>query len=139
MNPTDVPGVVKLEDTDLTLADPAEDIRGRTVFDRDGAEIGEVKSLFVDDREAKVRFLEIRGGSVLGLGGTTRLLPVQSVSRVDEGGVHVEHAREHVKQSPEYDPELEHDHDYYGEVYGHYGYGPFWAGAVAHSASPRPR
>ena len=138
MNSTDVPGVVKLEDTDLTLADPAEDVRGRTVFDREGAELGEVKALFVDDREAKVRFLEVEGGSFLGLGGMTRLLPVQAVSRVDDDGVHIEHAREQVKHSPGYDPELEHDQDYYGEVYGHYGYPPFWAGAIAHSAAPRP-
>ena len=137
MDSTDVPGVIKLDDTNLRLADPADDIRGRTVVDVDGAEIGEVESLFVDDRDAKVRFLEIEGGSFLGVGGTTRLLPVQAVSRVDEDGVHIEHAREHVKQSPGYDPELEHDHDYYSEVYGHYGYPPFWAAVIAYSAYPR--
>ncbi len=65
----------------------------------------------------------------------TRLLPIQAVSRVDDDGVHVEHAREQVKHSPGYDPELEHDHDY-DEVYGHYGHPPFWAGARVRSGSP---
>lgn len=41
--------LVKLSDSNLRLADPAEDIRGRKVLDKEGEEIGDVDDMFVDD------------------------------------------------------------------------------------------
>jgi hypothetical protein len=63
----------KLSDTDFTVANPDEDIRGWAVVDKDGEEIGEVDDLLVDNRETKVRFLQVTSGG-LGL-GTTKFLP----------------------------------------------------------------
>jgi sporulation protein YlmC with PRC-barrel domain len=119
--------LVRLEDTDLTVADPAEDIRDRVVVDRNRDEIGEVKSLLIDERELKVRFLEVESGGLLGLGGERRLIPVEAVVRVEDDAVQVDQTREHIHGSPPYDPQLAHDVSYYGDVYGYYGHLPYWS------------
>ena len=49
--------LVKLDDTDLVLSDPNDDVRGRKVLDSFGDDIGHVNELFVDNAERKVRFL----------------------------------------------------------------------------------
>ena len=36
------PTLVRLSDTDRVIADPTDDIRGRTVRDRDGEDLGKV-------------------------------------------------------------------------------------------------
>jgi sporulation protein YlmC with PRC-barrel domain len=66
--------IVRLGDTDKKV-DSTEDVRGRKVMDRQGEEIGKVDDLMVDEREFKVRFLEVASGGVLGLGATKVLIP----------------------------------------------------------------
>ncbi|HWC33138.1 MAG TPA: PRC-barrel domain-containing protein, partial [Actinomycetota bacterium] len=127
MDSTNVGTLVRMADADLTVADPADDVRGRTVVDATGDEIGDVKSLLIDEDERKVRFLEVESGGFLGLGSETRLVPVDAVTRVEENAVHVDQTRESVHGSPAYDPELEQDAAYYGEVYSYYRYPPYWA------------
>jgi sporulation protein YlmC with PRC-barrel domain len=58
--------LVRLSDTELTVADPAADMRNRKVVDRDGEEIGEVDDLLIDAPEKRVRFLEVASGGFLG-------------------------------------------------------------------------
>ncbi len=53
-------------DENLTTADPAEDVRGRKVLDKAGADIGDVDDLVIDDREHKVRFLRVAAGWIPG-------------------------------------------------------------------------
>ena len=45
--------LMRLSDTELTIANPAEDIRDRTVVDRDGKDIGEVEDLLIDAHEKR--------------------------------------------------------------------------------------
>ena len=96
----------KLSDVKWQFADPAEDIRRRTVADRLGDEIGTVDDLLIDDRDRKVRFLQVASGSVLGLGETKFLLPVNAVTRITSDTVHIDRRREQVVGAPRYDPEL---------------------------------
>jgi sporulation protein YlmC with PRC-barrel domain len=126
----------KLSDTDLTVADPAEDVRGRKVLDRRGDEVGEVDDLLIDDRQHRVRFLRVASGGFLGLGETKTLVPVDAVTALDGQAVHIDRTREHVAGAPAYDPDLTYDQDYYGGLYGYYGYGPFWAAGYAYPAFP---
>ena len=58
--------LVRLGDTELTLADGADDIRDRTVFDRNGDEIGRIDGLIIDEDERRVRFLQVASGGFLG-------------------------------------------------------------------------
>jgi hypothetical protein len=55
-------------DDRLTTTDPDEDVRGRTVLDNTGKNVGAVDDLLVDDREHKVRLLRVTAGGFLGVG-----------------------------------------------------------------------
>ncbi len=128
--------LVKLGKTDLTVADPREDIRGRTVVDRAGAEIGHVDGLLLDQQESKVRFLEVAAGGFLGLGERRFLIPVDAVTRIDADQVHVDQTRERITGAPAYDPDLADADDYWNDVYGYYGYPPYWGEGYAYPAYP---
>ena len=54
--------LLKLSDTQLTLSDPKQDIRGRKVVDSAGQDIGEIDDLMIDNKEKKVRFLQVASG-----------------------------------------------------------------------------
>jgi sporulation protein YlmC with PRC-barrel domain len=112
-------------DDRLTTSDPAEDVRGRTVLDNTGKDIGNVDDLLVDDREHKVRFLRVAAGGFLGLGETKFLIPVDAITKVDDKAVHVDQTREHVVTGRQYDPALM-NVPYLSDIYGHYGYDPYW-------------
>lgn len=119
--------LVRLGDTGLTLADPDQDVRGRTVVDRNGDEVGACQHLIIDEQERRVRFLEIGSGGFLGIGKEKRLVPVDAVTNVDDK-IHIDHDREHVASGPGYDPELtpvplQPDIE---DIYGYYGYMPHW-------------
>ncbi|MFV9455351.1 PRC-barrel domain-containing protein [Rhodococcus sp. NM-2] len=120
------PTLIDLDDTDLAFTDQLEDLRGRKVYDRDGDEIGQVDGLIVDERENTVRFLRIGSGGFLGLGKTARLIPVEAITGRDADKVHIDRTKETVAGSSPYDPELVETPEYYGGLYGYYGYLPFW-------------
>jgi sporulation protein YlmC with PRC-barrel domain len=117
--------LVRLSDSDLTLANRDEDIRARAVFDMAGEELGDVDDLLIDEAEHKVRFLEVASGGFLGLGATKFLIPVDAIRRITPVAVHISQSREHVAGAPRYDPALV-DQRYVSDVYGHYGYPPYW-------------
>jgi sporulation protein YlmC with PRC-barrel domain len=76
-----VPTLRKLRDTDQTISSSDEDIRGRTVKDKDGRDIGKIEGLMVDDVEQKVRFIEVATGGFLGFGETRSFIPVEAITR----------------------------------------------------------
>ena len=118
--------LLKLVTTGQTVADPAEDIRGRTVKDKDGREIGKVRNLLVDDREHKVRMLQVEHGGILGIGATASFVPVDAIDRIADDTVYLGESTERVAAAPPYDPELEDQRDYYSNLYGYYGFAPYW-------------
>jgi sporulation protein YlmC with PRC-barrel domain len=128
--------LVRLSDTDLTLAERDEDIRGRQAVDMAGEELGEVHDLLIDDREQKVRFLEVSSGGFLGLGATKFLIPVDAITRITPDAVHINQSRERVAGAPRYDPTLI-DERYVGNVYSHYGYSPYWGPDYRYPSYPR--
>jgi sporulation protein YlmC with PRC-barrel domain len=127
--------LVRLSDTELIVADRADDFRGRDVLDMASEQLGEVDDLFIDDRECKVRFLEVASGGFLGLGTKQFLIPVDAIIRITEDAVYISQSREHVAGAPAYDPTLLDEH-YLGEVYGHYGYPPDWGMDYRYPPSP---
>lgn len=125
-----------LSQSDLMVGDPAEDIRDRTVHDRNGDEVGTVKDLMIDRDESKVRFMRLGAGGFLGIGEDTFLIPIDAITAIDDEGVHIDQTREHVAGGPKYEPDLVSDVDHYGAVYGHYGYAPYWGAGYAYPAYP---
>ncbi len=125
----------KLSDSTLTVADPAEDIRGRRIVDSAGEEVGTVDDLMIDDREGKVRFLLAGSGGFLGLGETKFLIPVDAVARLTGDTVHINQTRRRMAGGPRYDPELT-EQPAWDSVYGYYGYSPYWAPGYAYPPYP---
>jgi sporulation protein YlmC with PRC-barrel domain len=117
----------RLVDSPLTLADNERDLRHYDVYDVDGQNVGSVHALYVDRRERRVRFLEVKGGGVLGIGDRSILVPIDAVERYDEQGVYLGHPGSRLAQAPAYDPELVEDRGYWESLYGWYGYTPYWA------------
>lgn len=116
----------KLSDTGKTVSNAAADIRGRKVKDKDGKDLGKVDDLLIDDQERKVRFLRVEHGGFLGVGETKSFIPVDAITKISDDEVQINHSRDHVAKAPRYDPELVDDKTYYGNIYGYYGYMPFW-------------
>lgn len=130
--------LVRLGDTDLTVASEADDVRGHDVVDVEGDEVGTVDSLLIDRGERKVRFLEVGSGGFLGIGKEVVLIPVDVVTSIDDRNVYIDRRRSHVAQSPGYDPELtpEPERPYLEEVYGHYGLPPHWGSGYVYPGFP---
>jgi sporulation protein YlmC with PRC-barrel domain len=116
----------RLGDNDLRLEHPSEDIRGRTVLDSNGEEIGTVDELFIDDRERRVRYIQVASGGFLHLGQTKFLIPSDAISSVNDVNVHVDSTRERISGVPVYDPKVI-DDPYLTRVSKYFGREPYWA------------
>lgn len=138
MNDEEMTTLIRLGDSDLTVANEAEDVRGRTVIDRNGDETGSVDGLLIDEPERQVRFLEVGSGGFLGLGKKQVLVPVDAVTRIDDDHVYINRDRKEVASGPGYDPELMPvpDRPYYEGVYGHYGLMPYWGAGYRYPGYP---
>lgn len=119
--------LMRLGDTGQMLADPDQDIRGRKVLDRDGNEIGKVDDLLIDPDQQKVRLLRVEHGGLFGVGATPLFIPVETVERVTEDEVSLDRTRVQVAAAPEYDPEIVDRDKQMANLYGYYGYTPYWA------------
>ena len=128
--------LVPLSESTLTVADPRADVRGRTVLDADGEEVGRVDDLLVDSGESKVRFLRVEHGGFLGIGADHFLVPVEAVRQVTDEAVHLERERARLSDVPGYDPEVAEQPDYYGGVYGWWGYPGYWTPGYVYPAYP---
>jgi sporulation protein YlmC with PRC-barrel domain len=120
---TDQIALVSLAESGQSLAHPADDVRGLTVVDPHRHRVGKVDDLIIDEAERRPRLLVVTSGGLLGLGLTSRLIPVDAVTRVDEQ-VHIEppHTQVHEAES---DPDLDHLPAYH-QMCASYGYEPFW-------------
>ncbi len=117
-----------LGDRGQTIQNPANDIRGRKVKDKDGKDIGKVADLLVDDQEQKVRFLLLEHGGFLGLGEKKTLIPVDAVTEITDSEVAINQTGEHVAAAPGYNPDLVDARPHHSSIYSHYGYPPYWGG-----------
>ncbi len=139
MSRSDTAGwLVRLSETNLTVADPAADVRGRRAVDNGGQEMGKVDDLLIDDQEKKVRFLRVGSGGFLGMGKEHFLVPVEAVSSVDRERVTIDRGRAQLSGVPGYDPALSYDDAYYSDVYGWWGYGPYWQPGYVYPPYPHP-
>ena len=131
--------LLRLNDTQLTVADPAQDVRGLQVVDNNDQPIGHVEDLLIDDTEKKVRFLLIGAGGFLGMGEKRFLIPVDAIAKISNDSVRVDRTRDHVAAGPHYDPQLEDEslqQDHFSSVYGYYGFIPFWGFGYAYPSFP---
>jgi sporulation protein YlmC with PRC-barrel domain len=116
------PNLVNLNDTDLHLDEPWHDLRGLDVYDVNDDQIGSVEDLYVDRDQRQARLLDVSAGGVLGIGKKHFLVPVEDVKRdVDGDRPTVEHHKDKVMESPEFDPDDGPKSDLQRAVYAYYG------------------
>lgn len=120
------PTLLPISDTDRTIPNTAEDVRGRKVIDTDGEDLGKVSDLLVDDTASHVRFLVVEHGGILGIGASRSYLPVEMITSYSDKEVFVNTDRRAVAGAPNYDPEIGPPEQFYENTYGYYGYPPFW-------------
>lgn len=126
MTSNDNATIYTLGDRGQTVAGSANDVRGREVKDADGAGIGKVADLLIDDQAQKVRFLLVEHGGFLGFGETKTLIPVDAITKVTEDAVFITQSHETVAAAPVYTPDLVDDRHHHSSIYSHYGYTPYW-------------
>lgn len=88
------------------FADPTDDIRGRTVVDREGQKMGFVDDLLLDDHDGQIRFIQIAHGGILGISRNHFLTPINAVLKIDDRHVHINRTREDVERKTLYSPRL---------------------------------
>ncbi|MBD0841431.1 MULTISPECIES: PRC-barrel domain-containing protein [unclassified Streptomyces] len=137
MTSGDIPVLTRLSDSRQAITAPEDDVRGRTVTDRSGNELGKVGDLLVDEAEHKVRFLLLEHGGFLGIGEKKSYVPVDAVAEVTEDRIRIDRTRQQVADAPEYDPEIVDRSEFYDRVYRHYGYAPFWGTGYVYPPYPR--
>jgi sporulation protein YlmC with PRC-barrel domain len=116
------PNLVNLNDTDIHLEEPWQDLRGLDVYDADDDQIGSVEDVYVDREQRQARLLDVSAGGVLGVGKKHFLVPVEDVKRdVTEERITVEHPKDKVTGSPEFDPDAGPRSDLLSAVYAYYG------------------
>jgi sporulation protein YlmC with PRC-barrel domain len=117
--------LVRLSQSGHTVTNPPQDVRGRTVKDRNGDDVGKVDDLLIDDQAHQVRMLRVTHGGILGFGASASFIPVEAITKITKDTVHINRLSVDVANAPPYDPELQDQTDYYGSMYGYYGYPPF--------------
>ena len=116
------PNLVNLNDTDLHLEEPWQDLRGLDVYDVNDDKIGSVEYVYVDREQRQARLLDVSAGGLLGVGKKHFLVPVEDVKRDMEGErVTVVHSKDKVMESPEFDPDDELKSDLQRAIYAYYG------------------
>jgi sporulation protein YlmC with PRC-barrel domain len=117
------PELVNLNDTHLHLDEPWQDLRGLDVYDSNDDKIGSVDDVYVDREQRQARLLDVSAGGVLGIGKKHFLVPVEDVKRdLDGDRLTVEHPKEKVMESPEFDPDDGPRSDLQRAVYAYYGH-----------------
>jgi hypothetical protein len=82
-----------------------------------------VVDVYVDREQREARLLVVSAGGLLGVGKKHFLVPVQEVKRDLEGErLTVEHPKEKVTQSPEFNPDEGLKADLQRTVYAYYGH-----------------
>ncbi len=109
-------GFVKLSDSNFVLENPEQDICGKDVYGVDGEHVGSVDDLYIDRQERKVRFLKVKAGDILGIGGKHLLISVEAVAEVAESWVTIEPGREKAVEPAPFDttvapPTVDHRRD----------------------------
>jgi sporulation protein YlmC with PRC-barrel domain len=116
MTTNDIATLSLLGDSDLTVADADEDIRGRTVRAKDGTEIGKVDDLLIDEDVQKVLFMRVESGGFLGVGETKVFIPIDAITMITDVDVRIDQSHEHVAREPRYDPHLVTEQKYLGDL-----------------------
>ena len=120
----------KLRDTDLASVNYREDTRGAMVVDSDGRRLGRVQSLFLDEREKKIRMLLVASDTA----DDGWIVPIDSIAQIVNQTVRLNCPKRslmRVAEGSSVPADLDWD-----AVYRRYGYEPFWSDGYAYPPYP---
>ena len=117
------PNIFKLSKSDYQLEEPRQDIHGFDVYDSKGEQIGSVADFYIDREVHVTRFVDVSAGGFLKIGKKHFLIPVEEFARdmSEEERVRVNHDRDKVLNSPDFDPDEVPDLDFQHTIYAYYG------------------
>jgi hypothetical protein len=115
------------------LDDPAR-VQGLTVRDRDGADLGAVDAVYVDDATQKPEWVVLTGG----LSGSRRAALPLAGAVLEDGEVHVPYEAGQLRTAPEV-PEGKLSPETEAELFDHYGVPHGGPTETARTDEPRPR
>lgn len=108
MSQTQLKAVIfSIRDSGMRIKDASKDLRGRDVIDRNGEKMGMINDLLMDDKESRIRFIQIAHGGALGLAQEEFILPVNTIMKIEDRQVHVDRVRDDIVRASQYAPELE--------------------------------
>jgi sporulation protein YlmC with PRC-barrel domain len=108
--------LVKLDDFEGELDEHWQEIRGRKVIDKNGDEVGTVEELYIWEGPSTVHLITVSGEE------RSFLIPVHTVTNVDEEAVALEVGKEKVMDSPEFDSDDVPDSETRRAAFDYYGY-----------------
>ena len=108
--------LVKLDDFEGELDEHWQDIRGRKVIDKNGDEVGTVEELYIWEGPSTVHLITVSGDE------RSFLIPVHTVTNVNEEAVALEVSKEKVMDSPEFDSDDVPDSETRRAAFDYYGY-----------------
>jgi ribosomal 30S subunit maturation factor RimM len=108
--------LVKLDDFEGELDEHWQEIRGRKVIDKNGDEVGTVEELYIWEGPSTVHLITVSGEE------RSFLIPVHTVTNVDEEAVALEVGRVKVMDSPEFDSDDVPDSETRRAAFDYYGY-----------------
>jgi hypothetical protein len=112
----DSENLVKLDDFEGELNEHWRDARGRKVIDKNGDEVGTVEELYIWEGPSTVHLISVSGDE------RSFLIPVHTITNVDEEKVALEVGKAKVADSPEFEFEKEPDSETRRAVFAYYGY-----------------
>jgi sporulation protein YlmC with PRC-barrel domain len=108
--------LVRLDDFEGEIGEHWQDARGRNVIDKNGDEVGTVEELYIWEEPSTVHLIAVSGDE------RSFLIPVHTVTNVDEEAVRLETARDKVMESPEFESEGVPDPETRRAAFDYYGY-----------------
>lgn len=108
--------LVKLGDFEGELDEHWQDARGRKVIDKNGDEVGTVEELYIWEGPSTVHLITVSGEE------RSFLIPVHTVTNVDEEAVALEVGKGKVMESPEFESDDVPDSETRRAAFDYYGY-----------------
>ena len=116
----------RLSESEFGMYSDDEDIRGWSVLDPTGDDIGHVSDMLIDERNLRVRFIEVTPGRFYGIRKLVFLIPFDAITNITNDSVTINQPRERLTQAPAHDPLLI-DEKMLNKTYKFYGLMPFWS------------
>lgn len=113
-----------------------EELRGLTVVNLEGEEIGEIREVRVDSETGEVNFVILARGGVLGIGEKRHAVPIEALEiRRDEEKATLIVSENKLETAPRQETEMS-DEEFKNVIQKHYGVAPAWEPPASRGITP---